>query len=77
MLTLAKMVNLHLWKGLSNQACTDLSFELTVETFCRLAGSDFQADAATKLKYCSPKDFKLCWEIFKSFLHEDQMAHDV
>lgn len=71
------MVNLHLWKGLSNQAGPELSFELTAETFCRLAGRDFQTNAAMKLKYCLPKDFKLCWGIFKSFSHEDQMAREV
>ena len=48
-----------------------------VARFRKLAGSEFQTDGVTKLKECSPKDFRMRSGIFKSFFLGDKRVRDV
>ena len=72
------MLRLDFWKGLLKRKV--LSRDLKSEregSFRKLAGSEFQADEAMKLKEHEPTDFRLHLGIFNIFSLEDRRVRDV
>ena len=72
------MLRLDFWKGLLKRKV--LSRDLKSEregSFRKLAGSEFQADGAMKLKEHQPTDLRLHLGIFNIFSLEDRRLRDV